>query len=57
MQNLLCQAKYAIDIKSKLSSEDDVIASLLMHLVGNQKNWGFFFGLGFLYLRNIKGFG
>ena len=45
--------------KRKLSSEDDIIASQLMHLVGNQKNWGFGFGLGFgfLYLRNIKGFG
>lgn len=41
--------------KRKLSSEDDIIAGQLMHLVGNQKNWGF--GLCFLYLRNIKGFG
>ncbi len=41
--------------KQKLSSEDDVIAHWLMHLTCNQKNWGF--GLCFLYLGNIKGFG
>lgn len=41
--------------KRQLSSEDDIIASQLMHLVDNQKNWGF--GLCFLYLRNIKCFG
>jgi len=41
--------------KRKLSSEDDIIAGWLMRIVGVQKNWGF--GLCFLYLCNIKGFG
>jgi len=41
--------------KHKLSSENTVIADWLVRLTYNQKNWGF--GLCFLYLRNIKGFG
>lgn len=41
--------------QAKLSSENDVIADWLVRLTGNQRNWGF--GLCFLYLRNIKGFG
>lgn len=41
--------------KSKLSPENVVIADWLVRLTCNQKNWGF--GLCFLYLRNIKGFG
>lgn len=39
----------------KRSSEDDVIADWLVRLTFNQKNWGF--GLCFLHLRNVKGFG
>lgn len=39
----------------KLSSENAEIADWLIRLTHNQKNWGF--GLCFLYLRNIKGFG
>ncbi len=39
----------------KLSSENDKIADWLVRLTHNQKNWGF--GLCFLYLRNVKGYG
>jgi putative transposase len=35
--------------------EDAVIADWLVRLTFNQKNWGF--GLCFLHLRNVKGFG
>ena len=41
--------------KPKLSSENDEIADWLIRLTHNQRNWGF--GLCFLYLRNIKGYG
>lgn len=36
-------------------SENDEIAQWLIRLTDNQRNWGF--GLCFLYLRNVKGFG
>ena len=41
--------------EAKLSSENAEIADWLVRLTHNQKNWGF--GLCFLYLRNVKGFG
>lgn len=39
----------------KLSDENAVIVDWLVRLTYNQKNWGF--GLCFLHLRNVKGFG
>jgi putative transposase len=38
-----------------LSDENAEIADWLIRLTHNQRNWGF--GLCFLYLRNVKGFG
>ena len=40
---------------AKLLSENAVIADWLVRLTSNQRNWGF--GMCFLYLRNVKGFG
>lgn len=37
------------------SAENDRIADWLIRLTHNQRNWGF--GLCYLYLRNVKGFG
>ncbi|QQK05903.1 MULTISPECIES: IS3 family transposase [Burkholderia] len=37
------------------SAENDEIANWLLRLTDNHRNWGF--GLCFLYLRNVKGFG
>lgn len=39
----------------KLSDENAEIADWLIRLTDNQRSWGF--GLCFLYLRNVKGFG
>jgi len=39
----------------KLSDENALIAQWLERLTSNQRNWGF--GLCFLYLRNVKGYG
>lgn len=39
----------------KLSSDNVRIAELLLELTQSQRNWGF--GLCFLYLRNVKGYG
>lgn len=39
----------------KLSDENAVIADWLIRLTTAHKRWGF--GLCFLYLRNVKGFG
>jgi putative transposase len=39
----------------KLSNENEIIADWLMRLTQTHKQWGF--GLCFLYLRNVKGFG
>ena len=39
----------------KLSDDNALIAEWLIRLTHNQKNWGF--GLCFLFLRNVKGFG
>lgn len=41
--------------ESRLSSENEMIAEWLIRLTDHQRNWGF--GLCFLYLRNVKGFG
>ena len=41
--------------QAKLSAENEEIADWLLRLTHNQRNWGF--GLCFLYLRNVKGFG
>lgn len=41
--------------KAKLSSENERIAEWLIRVTESQRNWGF--GLSFLYLRNVKGFG
>src|SRR5690606_15605741 len=40
--------------RSKLSSENAVIADWLLRLTHNQRNWGF--GLCYLYLRNVRGY-
>jgi putative transposase len=39
----------------KLQVENRLIADWLIRLTGNNRNWGF--GLSFLYLRNVKGYG
>jgi putative transposase len=39
----------------KLSGDNEYIAELLLGLTQSQRNWGF--GLCFLYLRNVKGYG
>ena len=39
----------------KFSSENELIGGWLLRLTDNHRNWGF--GLCFLYLRNVKGFG
>lgn len=41
--------------QATLSDENAEIADWLIRLTHNQRNWGF--GLCFLYLRNVKGFG
>ena len=55
---LACQtfqiSKCCYRYRSKLSSENAVIADWLLRLTHNQRNWGF--GLCFLYLRNVKGY-
>ena len=40
---------------AKKNAENEEIADWLMRLTDNHRNWGF--GLCFLYLRNVKGFG
>lgn len=40
---------------AKKNAENGEIADWLMRLTDNHRNWGF--GLCFLYLRNVKGFG
>ena len=39
----------------KLSVDNEKIADLLVGLTQNQRNWGF--GLCFLHLRNVQGYG
>ena len=41
--------------QAKLDSENEEIANWLLRLTDNHRNWGF--GLCFLYLRNVRGFG
>ena len=41
--------------QAKLSDDNALIADWLIRLTHNQKNWGF--GLCFLFLRNVKGYG
>ena len=41
--------------EAKLKQENEVIADWLIRLTTTHRNWGF--GLCFLYLRNVKGFG
>jgi len=40
---------------AKTGAENEEIANWLLRLTDNHRNWGF--GLCFLYLRNVKGFG
>ena len=40
---------------SKQNAENALIADWLIRLTVNHRNWGF--GLCYLYLRNVKGFG
>ena len=42
-------------IATKLQAENAQIADWLVRLTENNRNWGF--GLSFLYLRNVKGYG
>lgn len=55
-------ARWAVEVSEtcyryqrRLSDENAEIADWLLRLTFNQKNWGF--GLCYLYLRNVKGFG
>ena len=41
--------------EARLNSENAEIADWLIQLTDNHRNWGF--GLCFLWLRNVKGFG
>jgi putative transposase len=41
--------------EAKTAAENEEIANWLLRLTDNHRNWGF--GLCFLYLRNVKGFG
>jgi putative transposase len=41
--------------EGKRNAENDEIADWLLRLTDNHRNWGF--GLCFLYLRNVKGYG
>ncbi len=41
--------------QAKQFGENERIAEWLMRVTDSQRNWGF--GLSFLYLRNVKGFG
>jgi putative transposase len=56
---LACQAfvisETCFRYQPKLSDENTEIADWLIRLTHNQRNWGF--GLCFLYLRNVRGFG
>jgi putative transposase len=40
---------------AKRRAEDEEIANWLVRLTDNNRSWGF--GLCYLYLRNVKGFG
>ena len=47
------QSCYRYEAHAKAENEE--IAQWLLRLTDNHRNWGF--GLCFLYLRNVKGFG
>ena len=48
------QHQSVVFYQPKLSSENMLIAHLLVQLTSSRRNWEF--GLCFLYLRNVKGF-
>jgi len=48
-------SEYCYSYKHKLSDENAEIADWLIRLTHNWRNWGF--GLCYLFLRNVKGFG
>ena len=41
--------------ESRQDAQNEIIAEWLLRLTDNHRNWGF--GLCYLYLRNVKGFG
>ena len=51
----LRSARRAIRYSPILSDENEEIADWLERLTANKRNWGF--GLCFLYLRNVQGYG
>ena len=57
--NLACMAfgisETCYRYHAKRQAENDEIANWLVRLTDNNRNWGF--GLCYLYLRNVKGFG
>lgn len=57
--NLACTAfsisETCYRYQSKCQAENEEIANWLIRLTDNNRNWGF--GLCYLYLRNVKGFG
>ncbi len=48
-------SKFCYRYERMLSDENSEIAEWLVRLATNRRTWGF--GLCFLYLRNVKGFG
>lgn len=52
---VLSVSEYAYHYDSKQNAENGQIADSLVRLADKHRNWGF--GLCYLYLRNIKGFG
>ena len=50
-----CVSQGCFRYAPKLSHDNARIAELLLGLTQSQRNWGF--GLCFLYLRNVKGYG
>jgi putative transposase len=55
---LACQAfrisESCYPYERKLNAENEQVATWLIKLTDNNRNWGF--GLCYLYLRNVKGF-
>ena len=50
-----CISRTCFSYSPKLADENVLIADWLVRLTHNQKSWGF--GLCFLFLRNVKGYG
>lgn len=48
-------ARLVIGTSPRRTAENEEIANWLLRLTDNHRNWGF--GLCFLYLRNVRGFG